>query len=138
MYDIDDDINKIQKMIIADKEILTLLDLIDKPRAEIGSRIIKKSKWDDLVDAQKRLCIFFLPSRSTNNSILFNEIVEIDCHVPAIEDYKARKVIGRVMKILNNRTVNGRYLNIKGHLGELRTAQGFYCHGCRFGYYNPY
>lgn len=137
MYIIDDDLNSIQKMLIADKQIMTLLDLIGKSNAEIGKRIIKKSKWDDLATNEKRLCIYPLPSRSTRSDILFEEIIEVDCHVPAIQDHHARQIIGRIVSVLNNRRINGRYIKFKGALGELPTANGFYCYGVRFNYYSP-
>lgn len=126
-----------QKILIADKEIMRLLDLTGKPNAEIGKRITKKSQWNDLADSNKRLCLYPLRSRPTRNSILFEEIIEIDCHVPAMQDHHARQVIGRVVDVLNNRSINGRYLTFKGQLGELPTATGFYCCGVHFGYYSP-
>lgn len=137
MYNFDADLNSIQKMLIADKQIMTLLDLIGKSNAEIGQRIIKRSRWDNLATNEKRLCIYPLPSRPTRSEILFEEIIEIDCHVPAIQDFQARQIIGRVIDILKTQRLNGRYLTFKGQIGELPTAAGFYCCGVRFGYYSP-
>ena len=136
-YDIDSDLNVIQRMIINNKEILALLDLTGATNAEIGSRIIKRSKWSDLTSSDKRLCIYFVPARPTRNSIIFEEIIEIDCHVPATSDFKARQIIGKVVDTLNNKSINGRYLQAKPQLGELSTMDGFYCHGVRFSYFSP-
>lgn len=137
MYLLDKDLNDIQKALIADKEILRLLDLTGKPPIEIAETIIKRSKWDDLAGNKKRLCIYPLPSRSTRNDILFEEVIEIDCHVPAIQDFQARQIIGRVIDVLKTKSINGRYLNFKGIQGEISTMTGFYCVGVRFGYFSP-
>ena len=138
VYNPEKDLTAIQNIVMADNEILKLLDLEGKSRIEIAKKIIKRSQWDDLADSNKRLCIYSLPSRTTRNSILFDEIIEIDCHVPASRDFEARQVIGRAVDVLNNKRIDGRYLNFKGSLGELSTMQGFYCFGCRFGYYSPF
>ena len=136
-YDIDGDLNVIQRMIINNKDILALLDLTGATNAEIAKRIIKRSKWNDLATSDKRLCIYSVPARPTRNSIIFEEILEIDCHVPATSDFKARQIIGKVVDTLNNKSINGRYLQAKPQLGELSTMDGFYCHGVRFSYFSP-
>jgi len=137
LYDIDGDLNRIQKKLIDDKEIMKLLDLTGKTNAEIAKKVIKRSQWSDLVSSDKRLCVYPLPSRPTGNEILFEEMIEIDCHVPVMEDFKARQVIGKVVTLLKGERINGRYLTFRGQLGELPTATGFYCHGIRFGYFSP-
>lgn len=137
MYNIDGDLNAIQKMIIGNKEILALLDLATATPVEVAKKIIKKSKWDDLATSEKRICIYSVPSRPTRIDYLFEELIEIDCHVPSTLDYKARQIIGKVVDTLNNKSINGRYVYCKGNLGELSTADGFYCHGVRFGYFSP-
>jgi len=137
LYTMEADIDKVQSVIRSDATILSCLDLTGKTTVEIVKRIIKRSKWDDLASSEKRLCMYFVPSRTTRNDILFEEVIEIDCHVPASLDYMARRTIDRVINLLNNKRINGRYLKFKGSLGELPTATGFYCCGVRFGYYNP-
>lgn len=137
MYNPEADLTAIWKIVSKDVEVLTLLDLAFKTNVEISNRIIRRSRWNNLATNEKRLCIYPRPSRPTRNDILFEEIIEIDCHVPAIDDYKAMKVIGRVVDILNNQRINGRYLQCEGSLGELPTMDGFYCYGVRFGYYSP-
>lgn len=137
MYSMEKDIDKLQSIVKSDAAILSLLDLADKSAVEIAKRIIKRSRWDDLAGSEKRLCIYFCPSRPTRNDILFEEVIEIDCHVPASLDYMARRTIDRVINLLNNQRIYGRYLRLKGSLGELPTASGFYCCGVRFSFYNP-
>lgn len=124
-------------MLVADKKILSLLDLTGEPLAKIVRRIIKQSQWSDLADSTRKICLYPLPSRYTRSSILFEEVIEVDIHVPSLESHKARQIAGYVVDKLNNKTINGRYLTFKGLLGELPTATGFYCIGVRFSYYSP-
>lgn len=113
------------------------MGLTDKTPVEIASQIIKRSQWDDLQTNQKRICIYFRPSRTTRNEIITNEILQVDCHVPAKQDYIADRIISRIAKLLNNKNVNGVYLKFNGQLGELPTMPAFYCAGIRFVYSNP-
>ncbi len=112
--------------------ILTLLALTGKTPLEIAKRIIKRSKWDDLVTNERRLCVFFCPSRKTPNQSFSQDVLEVDCHVPTANDYIAYQVQERVFTLLQNQKVNGRYLSFDGQLGELPTAQGFFCVGSRY------
>ena len=121
-----------------DLAILELMGLKDATNLEIARQIIKRSTWDDLQENQKRICIYFRPSRLSRNEILTNEILQIDCHVPAKQDYIADRIISRVTKLLNNKNLNGAYIKFAGQLGELPSMSGFYCVGIRFDYYNPF
>ena len=114
------------------------MGLKDATNLEIAKQIIKRSTWDDMLTNEKRICIYFRPSRLSRNEILTNEILQIDCHVPAKQDYIADRIISRVTKLLNNKNLNGAYLKFAGQLGELPTLSGFYCAGVRFDYYNPF
>lgn len=114
------------------------MGLKDATNLEIAKQIIKRSTWDDLQENQKRICIYFRPSRLSRNDILTNEILQIDCHVPAKQDYIADRIISRVSALLNNKDLNGVYLKFAGQLGELPTMSGFYCVGVRFNFYNPF
>jgi len=100
-----------------------------------ASHIIKRSSWTDLAGSEKRLCLYFRPSRRTGNRIVIEEILQVDCHVPASEDYKARQIIRRVKELLYNKEMGGRIYEFEGQLGELPTAEGFYCAGARFVFY---
>lgn len=137
MYDIEGDLTAIQNVLIPDAKILSLLDLTGATSVNIAKRIIKRSQWNDLVGSDKRLSLYPLPARSTRNEILFEQMIEISCHVPSSEDYKARQVIARTIDIINSTRIKGRYLKIRGLPGELPTMSTFYCFGCRFGYYDP-
>lgn len=137
IYNIDADLSAIHRMVVDNPEIIALLGLTGKPVSEVVRKIIKRSQWSDIITSDRRLCVYPLPSRPTRNEILFEEMFEIDCHVPAGEDFKARQVIGKVVDLLNNKSINGRYLKAKGVLGELPTVSGFYCIGVRFGFYSP-
>ena len=132
------DKNVIWKALKDDLAILELMGLTGKTNLEIAKQIIKRSTWDDMLTNEKRLCIYFRPSRLSRNEIITNEILQIDCHVPAKQDYIADRIISRIVKLLNNKNLNGAYLKFAGQLGELPTLSGFYCAGVRFDYYNPF
>jgi hypothetical protein len=129
------DLTAIQNIIMADKEILKLLDLEGKSRIEIAKRIIKRSQWNDLATNEKRLCIFFVPDRRSRNESFMQSVIEIDVHVPAVEDYKSWRIQERVEKLLHKKRINKRYTYFGGQLGELPTMQGFFCCGSRFEFH---
>lgn len=162
LYNPSQDLTAVQAIMNSDNSILTLLDLsgqklIDKANAYIAEKkkgnpaftttiekagelviaknIIKRSQWSDLVGSDKRLCVCFLPSRKVRNESFFEEILEIDCHVPATEDYKAWQIQEQVFKLLHKKKVNKRYLCAEPPLGELATMSGFFCCGTRFKFY---
>lgn len=161
MYNPSQDLAAIQAILKSDSSVLTLLDLsgqklIDKANAYITEKkkgnpsftmsvekaselviaknIIKRSQWNDLVD-EKRLCVYFLPARKVRNESFFEEVLEIDCHVPATEDFKSWQVQEHVFKLLHKQKVNNRYLYADPPLGELATISGFFCSGTRFKFY---
>lgn len=81
-----------------------------------------------------RLCIYFRPSRRGRISIASEQVVQIDCHVPAMEHYNALDVLERVYELLNGQKIGRHFLYFDGFLGDLPTASGFYCAGMRFTY----
>ena len=136
MLDPNTDKDVVQEIISSDSEILNLLDLESASNLEIAKHIIKRSRWDDLAGNDKRISIYFRPSRSTRNEITVAPVIQVDCHVPAKQDYIAEKVMKRVKILLHKRMVNNRPLYLESSLGELPTMPGFYCAGCRFYYYS--
>jgi hypothetical protein len=158
MFNPSKDLVSIQDALMKDTTILSLMDLTgdaltkrvndyiaENPDATLESAseiiisesIIKSSQWSDLAKGEERLCVYFAPSRRTANEDLSEEILEVDCHVPAVIGYKANKIIGRTVDLLNRKSIQGRYLKYYGYLGELSTMPDFYCCGCRFNFYNP-
>lgn len=129
------DLNAIQKLIIEDAEILRLMDLANATNVDKAKRIIKRSQWSDLATNEKRLCIYFVPSRPTRNESFVEEFVQIDVHVPAIQDFKAWEIQERIKVLLHNARINRKYSKFYGQLGELSTMQGFFCCGSRFKFY---
>jgi len=113
------------------------MGLSNASTVDIAKQIIKRSQWDDIQTNEKRICIHTRPSRPTRNDILYDDILQIDCHVPAKQDYIADRIISRIVKLLNNKSINGVYLKFAGGLGELPAIPGFYCAGVRFRYANP-
>jgi len=126
------DLTAIQSILKSDAQLLSLLDLTGATAVTIAKRIIKRSQWNDLVNSDKRLCIYFTPSRSTRNQKFKGESIEIDCHVPSIVDYKAYEIQERIFVLLNEKQVNKRYTFFEGQLGELPTMPGFFCCGSRY------
>ncbi|WP_024834156.1 hypothetical protein [Ruminiclostridium josui] len=135
MYNPSQDLTAVQAILKSDSTILALLDLFGATPVNIAKRIIKRSKWDDLVGSDKRLCVYFLPARRVRNESFFEEVMEIDCHVPATEDYKAWQTQEQIFKLLHKKKVNNRYLYAEPPLGELPTMSGFFCCGSRYRFY---
>lgn len=132
MFNPSSDLNAIQSILKSDATILSLLDLTGELSVEVIKRIIMRSQWSDLVSNKKRLCAYFRPSRSQRNIKFNEEVVEIDCHVPATLDYIAYQVQERIFLLLNEKMVNRRYMYYDGQLGELPTMSGFFCVGSRY------
>ncbi|NLZ46171.1 MAG: hypothetical protein GX896_05715 [Clostridiales bacterium] len=132
MFQPSKDLTEIQKILINDSEILSLMGLTTATNVEKAKRIIKRSKYDDLATNEIRLCIFFLPARPTRNIVIHEEVIQIDCHVPYSYDYKAYDIQARIFKLLQRKKINKRYLESEGQLGELSTMAGFFCAGNRY------
>jgi len=128
------DLTVIQNIFKADATILNLLNLTGKTQAEILKRIIRKSTWSDLATNERRLCLFFRPSRPISNKKFTEDVIEIDCHVPASDEFYAYQVLERVHALLNEKQINNRYLYFDGQLGELPTMSGFFCCGSRYAF----
>ncbi|MCX7772922.1 MAG: hypothetical protein N2376_07405 [Clostridia bacterium] len=125
------DLSSVQKVIMKDSAVLELMGLAGKPPIEIAKRIICKSRSSNLVNG-KLICIYFRPSRKLRNQAFLEEVIQIDCHVPADEDYKAYQIQERIKSLIHRRSVNKRYLYFDGQLGELPAMDGFFCVGSRF------
>lgn len=132
MFNPSKDLTDTQNILIADSEILKLLELTGKTKPEILKKIIRESRWNDLAGSERRLCFFFIPSRRTRNESFNGEVIEFNCHVPAGYGYFAYQVNEQIYKLLHKKKINNRYLYFDGQLGELPTMQGFFCAGSRF------
>jgi hypothetical protein len=118
----------------ADAEIRTLMGLTGATAVDVAKRIIKRNAYDGLLSGEKRLCIYFRPSRKARNIAVTEEVLQIDCHVPATEDNVAYKVMERVVALLHDKEMAKRSY-FDGQLGDLPTAPSFFCVGARFCYY---
>ncbi|NLZ50752.1 MAG: hypothetical protein GX899_03480 [Rikenellaceae bacterium] len=134
-FDPGKDINNIHKRVREDATILSLMELVGASSDTVASQIIKRSRWDDLAGNEKRICIYFKPSMPSRNSIITGELLQVDCHVPAKDDYVAYKIQGRIKQILHGHEVGSRKYYFYGQLGELLTMDGFFCVGNRFVFY---
>ena len=135
MFDPYRDLVEIQKVLVNDSEILRLMDLTNADLATKARRIIRTSDYDDLANQERRLCIFFRPSRRPPNNMQTEEVIQIDCHVPKSESHISYQIQQAVLQAIRNKKINGRYLLFDGQLGELPTANGYFCVGQRFKYY---
>jgi len=129
------DKNALQALFLADAELLTDLGLTSATAIEKAKHIIKRSTWTDLASNERRLCCYFRPSRSGAISVVTNEVLQVDCHVPVALDYMADRAIARVKKLLYNKTINNRIYEFEGQLGELPSMTGFVCVGAKFTFY---
>ena len=129
------DLSALQALFVADSQLLTILGLAAATPVEKAKRIIKRSQWTDLATNEKRLCCYFRPSRRGAISIVTNEVLQVDCHVPALQDYMAYRAIARVEKLLYNQQIGNRIYEFEGQLGELPSMTGFVCVGARFTFY---
>jgi len=134
-FDPEKDIKLIQIRIAKDPVILNLMGLEGAATEKVASRIIKRSQWDDLAGNLSRICISFRPSMQSRNQVISGEILQIDCHVPAKDDYIAYRIQGRIKELIHNFEVNARKYYFYGQLGELPTMDGFFCVGSRFVFY---
>lgn len=135
MFDPEKDLASVQNVFLNDTEILDLMSLNTETPLEKAKHIIKRSQYGDLSGGEKRLCIFFVPSRLTRNEAFLEEVIQVDCHVPISQDYIAHRIQKRVKELLHKKKFNNRYLKYEGQLGELPTANGFFCVGSRFKFY---
>lgn len=124
-----------QSLFLKDADMNTILGITSLSDVEKVKRILKRSQWTDLATNEKRLCLYFRPSRTARLSIVTNEVLQIDCHVPATQDYMAYRAIARAQELLYNKTINHRIYEFEGQLGELSTLTGFVCVGARFTFY---
>ena len=132
LFNPDSDLTTISLMMRKDEPLLELLGLKDADAVTKAKRIIKRSQWTDLATSEKRLCVYFLPDRRMRNESFKQSVLQVDCHVPAIQDYIAYRVLERVFTLLHRKRLNKRYIHFDGQLGELPTMQGFFCAGSRF------
>jgi hypothetical protein len=132
MFNPSKDLTVIQNILMADATILNLLNLTGATQVEKTKKIIRESRWSDLVSNERRLCFYFIPSRQTRNESFNAEVIEFDCHVPANYGFFAYQVQEQIYKLLHKQKVNNRYLRIEGQLGDITTMPGFFCCGSRF------
>lgn len=133
-------LNAVQRKFIEDKQLSSLMGLptgdTTQDKIERAKHIIKRSTWEDLITNEKRLCIYFRPSRRAGNRCFTEEVLQIDCHVPARQDYIAQQILAYVSKQLHENRIGNRIFEFEGQLGELPTLTGFYCAGMRFTFYS--
>jgi hypothetical protein len=138
LFDPESDLNRIWKTVRDNAEVLAAMGLTGQTDLTIAKRIVKKSRYSDLANSERRLCIFFAPDRPPLNNLVIPEMLEIDCHVPEADSMAAYKVIRTVKAALHEQVINGKQFLFAGQLGELATASGYFCVGMRFRFNSTY
>ena len=129
-------LNALQAACIADATILSKLGLTGATAIVKAQGIIKTSQYQDLAGGKARLCIFTLPARTTGSSLIMEDIIEIDCHVPAGgNSMYAYDVQDRLFTLLHEKVFAYHRFYYLGTLGELPTADNYVCVGARFRFY---
>lgn len=117
-------------------EVLSALDIPEEDNADlIARRILRRSEWDNLASGERRINIYFLPSRRARNMIVNEEVLQIDCHFPAMEDYLAYRVQTVIKSLIHKYSTGAREYYFGWQLGELSTMKGFVCVGSRYYFY---
>jgi len=130
------DLNWVWKTVSGNTGVLSAMGLVGATTLKIAKQIIKTSKYDDLAkEGERRLCIYFLPSRPRINNLRTPEMIQLECHVPHRESMKAYETIGAVHTALQGKLINGKVFEYAGQLGELATAPGYFCAGIRYKYH---
>lgn len=129
------DLIAIQNLLIADNELLQLMGLETANLSMKLQKIITESRWSDLANPETRLCIYFIPSRRMHNDIFTEDIIQVECHVPVSNGILAYRVMERVYKLLHKKQIRCKRFYFYNQLGELPTADGFFCCGSRFNTY---
>jgi len=136
-----DVLNAVQALFINDATMLSYLQLSTATTVEKAQGIIKRSLYADLANSKSRLCIYSVPSRKTGNELTTENVLEIDCHVPVSRDMYAYDVLQRAFLLLDERqrrlknldpTIAYHLFRWDGMLGDLPTAQNYFCAGARF------
>lgn len=135
MFDPEADLNRVHSLVFNDSEILSSLGLSEATAAEKARSIIKRDAWDDLVGSDRRINIYYRPSRTNRNEIVFTEVLQLDVHVPAVEDYLAYRIQKRLNTLINKLKAGTREYIFDGQLGGLSTMPGFFCVGSRYKFH---
>lgn len=134
-------LDAVQAILIADADILSYLQLTGASAVEKAQGIIKRSLYTDLASGKSRLCIYYVPSHKTGNPLTFEDVLEIDVHVPVSRDMYAYDILQRAFKLLDERqriaanltpAIAYHLFRWDGMLGDLPTAQNYFCAGARF------
>lgn len=130
-----DTLNAIQAAFIADAAMLDALQLTGKTAVEKAQGIIKRSFYTDLASGKSRLCIYFRPSRYAANQLAVEDVLQIDCHVPVSRDMYAYDALRRVFELTHEKKLGNHAFYWDGMLGDLPTAQNYFCAGARLKCY---
>lgn len=136
LIDHENDLKAFQTACMNDGAVLTSLGLSSASHVEKSKHIIRRSYTSTTLTAPG-LRIFFRPGRTSFNQAITGDVLHIEAHVRESEDLKAWQIVKRVRQMFHGKRIGGRVWYFEASLGELPTASGFYCAGCRFVDYKP-
>ena len=130
----------IWEAILADKAVLAGMGLSGATQVEIRNTIIKrKMPPDQIANDQRRLAIYFVPSRPGSLEITSELVLQIDCHIPSgvagCMDV-AHQVLVDCWKAVKGKNLGGVQLHFDGILGDLYSAPSHYSAGMRLIYHS--
>ena len=135
LFDPDKNLTDLHKVFLFDKTLLELLDMsLDTPDTDKIKAIKKRSFNEGLIEG-KTLNFYFRPSRRTANEIITNEILQLDAHVQATQDFTAYRIQKRIRELLHKKKIGDSIYHFDGQLGELPSAKDFICVGSRYSFY---
>jgi hypothetical protein len=118
----------------ADPALLGLLLIPANDEVKKYKGIVGKRNYYNMAREELRLCVYFRPSRKTENDIVWEDMVEAAAHVPENLDMTAHTILSRVQKILTMDTlkIQNQPIRYAGYMGEMPTKEGFFAVGSRF------
>ena len=132
MYDPDGDLSAVWAKLANDSTLLTLLGwTTGKLKTDF---VWKSNKPPTSPGTTSKICLYFVPSRSSPNPLTSQEVIQIDVHSPSTKPQDGYKIQARIKALLHLKTVNDREFWWAGQLGDLTTATGYSCLGVRYRY----
>jgi hypothetical protein len=130
------DLGFIQNLMMTDATILSEMNLTSATPVEVIKHILKRSLWNDLVTGEIRMCIHLKPSQNHGmTSNISQDVLQVDVHVPALQDFMAYRIQKRVKELLHRTQNDGKIFFFNGMLGELPTLTNFICTGSRYRFF---
>ena len=126
--------------ISTDAKVRAIMNLTSATPVDIANTIIKRKVLPDQISTgQRRLAIYFTPSRPGSLEITSEIVIQIDCHIPnnvAGNIDIAHEVLENCWKAVKGKNFNGVQLEWDAILGDLYSSNSHYSTGMRLKYHN--